>query len=328
MRTLPPWMLPSHGSTTAAGVRMLCPVSGSTTALEMDIGSVPRLLLHSRRYSTRPSPRCWEDRNAWWPSWPNSTWPTLVHHPDTAPDRHLPRQSRMPMTRTMKVPTADYRPMTPDDGSPPPSAATRSRRYKVKNRFKRPEWFGPVKYKITQKRARREVISLVIAMDNWFGIFVFNVRQLVSYSLLFHCYVLVFYCYVSNSHICYVIHGLVVSVSVFWLRVEVIAQAPTCYMQDHSLGVMFSFSVVNEAWQLQLTPLMFWAYSSWYFNWRIILVCLQRKKNKNSFFWLTVFLTFNCFVFQIQIVRLSALTVKFVTLEALTHDVTVLRMLL
>ena len=40
------------------------------------------------------------------------------------------------------------------------------------------------------------------------------------------------------------------------------------------------------------------------------------------------FLTFNCFVFQIQIVRLSALTVKMVTLEALTNDVTVLRVLL
>ena len=39
---------------------------------------------------------------------------------------------------------------------------------------------------------------------------------------------MVFYFYVSNSHICYVIHGLVVSVSVFWLRAEVIAQAQTC----------------------------------------------------------------------------------------------------
>ena len=49
---------------------------------------------------------------------------------------------------------------------------------------------------------------------------------------------MLFHCYISNSHICYVIQGLVVSVSVFWLRVEVIAQAPTCNLQDHSLGVM------------------------------------------------------------------------------------------
>ena len=81
----------------------------------------------------------------------------------------------------------------------------------------------------------------------------------MSYIFLFHCYVIVFYCYISNSHICCFINGLIVNVSVSWLRVEVIAQAPTCCMQNHSLGVMFSFSVVNEAWQLQLIPLIFCA---------------------------------------------------------------------
>ena len=168
-----------------------------------------------------------------WPCWRLAT----IDHRCPRPATPRPIETRHPVDMNeIRHPSSDRR---------PPNAGNRHNTRKPRRQQTLQPPGEPSRCLTLPCRRPRSIVS-DITFSNcteqliWYTFF--SSPQLVSYILLFHCYVIVFLLLhnISNSHICYAIHGLIVSVSVSWLRVEVIAQAPTCYMQDHSLGVMFN----------------------------------------------------------------------------------------